>query len=135
MYTGVVKSTNGTKIKFEDRTYKYSTNAEYYKDAKAIKNGNKYTVYLDYRGRIAGYDLLTGDMNEFKLARSTKIDGLTCKGAEKIITALKIAADYQRSTLATLDSSYKIMADYSDDSYVYVRVPIMYKLNDEGERQ
>lgn len=25
------------------------------------------------------------------------------------------------------------MADYSDDSYVYVRVPIMYKLNDEGE--
>lgn len=162
MYTGVVKSTNGTKIKFEDRTYKYSTNAEYYKDAKAIKNGNKYTVYLDYRGRIAGYDLLktddiqygfliqawiednrsdviakllpyTGDMNEFKLARSTKIDGLTCKDAEKIITALKIAADYQRSTLATLDSSYKIMADYSDDSYVYVRVPIMYKLNDEGE--
>ena len=69
----------------------------------------------------------TGDMNEFKLARSTKIDGLTCKDAEKIITALKIAADYQRSTLATLDSSYKIMADYSDDSYVYVRVPIMYK--------
>ena len=58
-------------------------------------------------------------MKEFKLARSTKIDGLTCKGAEKIITALKIAADYQRSTLATLDSSYKIMADNSDDSYVY----------------
>ena len=37
MYTGVVKSTNGTKIKFEDRTYKYSTNAEYYKTQKQLK--------------------------------------------------------------------------------------------------
>lgn len=31
------------------------------KTQKAIKNGNKYTVYLDYRGRIAGYDLLKTD--------------------------------------------------------------------------
>ena len=82
------------------------------KTQKQLKMEINIRCNLDYRGRIAGYDLLktddiqygfliqawiednrsdviakllpyTGDMNEFKLARSTKIDGLTCKGAEK----------------------------------------------------
>ncbi len=164
MYTGVVKSVIGDKeVKFEDRSYMYSVNADYYKNTKAMSVGNKYTVYLDYRGRIAGYDLLktdemqygflikawldtdtgsqrvgvkllpyTGDMAEFYLAKKTKIDGNNCKSAVSMLEALRDASLYQESTLISIDSSYEAM-NMNESNLIYARVPVMYKLNTDGE--
>ncbi len=169
MYEGTVKSTRSgdtyydATVNFEDRTYTYSTNFKYYKGGKAIRNNNKYTVYLDYRGRIAGYDLVkedeiqygflirawldndtdeesavvklfpyTGDMGNFTIRRKAKIDGDVCNSASAMIACLRAAANYQDATLKAIDSSYTGM-DYYNDNIVYVRVPVMYKQNEDGE--
>lgn len=164
MYTGVVKSiTSDPRIQFEDRSYTYSTNADYFKGKNAMFIGNKYNVYLDYRGRIAGYDLLktdeiqygflikawcdnetgskktavrllpySGDLADFYLTKKTKIDGTTFSSPEGMFGALREAASYQRATLVSIDSSYEVMQT-TDNDVAYVRVPVMYKLNADGE--
>lgn len=169
MYTGTVRSTKSadtyydSTVNFEDRTYTYSTNFKYYKGSKAIRNNNKYTVYLDYRGRIAGYDLekedelkygflirawldndtddesavvkmfpYSGEMENFTIKRKAKIDGEVCNSASGMIACLRTAAGYQDATLKSIDSSYVSM-DYYNDNIVYIRVPVMYKQNDDGE--
>ncbi len=169
MYKGVVSSVicgekyHDAEIKFEDRTYTYSTNYDYYKGAKTIKANGNYTVYLDYRRRVAGYeeentddtkygflikawlDTDTGgedvgirmlpyddDMSNFILADKVKIDGDTCNGSNAMLACLNAAASHQRQTLAEIDESF-ISPDYGSDSMIYIRVPVMYRLNADGE--
>lgn len=169
MYQGVVKSVisgekyHDAEIKFDDVTYTYSTNYDYYKGTRAIKANGNYTVYLDYRRRVAGYkeentedtkygflikawlDTDTGgedvgvrllpyddDMNNFILADKVKIDGDVCSSSNAMFACLNAAAAYQRQILAEIDESF-ISPDYNNDTMIYLRVPVMYRLNEGGE--
>lgn len=167
-YSGTVTATEtgeeyyDNKVVFGDKKYTYSTNYDYYRGAKSLKIGESYTVYLDYRSRIAGYDTgkseelqygflikawnnneggeyayakiypYVGDMAEFKFAEKVKVDGENCKGAEWALGCLQTAAGYQTGTLDVIDESYQ-KPEYENKNLIYLRAPVMYKTNDAGE--
>ncbi|MDY3031052.1 MAG: hypothetical protein SOS24_04745 [Clostridia bacterium] len=169
MYTGTVKSTeigesyHDSTVYFEDRSYTYSTNFKYYRGSKALKNGSRYNVYLDYRGRIAGYDLIKDDEIKYGILIKGWID--TDNGGDDTVVKLypysgdmanfmlakrtRIDGDVCK-TAADKISMLNKAAEYQsiklrslDDKYVpmnfqtgdivFPRVPIMYKQNDAGE--
>ena len=49
-----------------------------------------------------------------------------------MIEALRDASLYQESTLISIDSSYEAM-NMNESNLIYARVPVMYKLNTDGE--
>ncbi len=164
MYTGRVNSIiDDKKIKFEDRSYKYSTNVDYFKGSKAIAVGNTYTVYLDYRGRIAAYDMVKGDDLQYGFLIMAFVDDETGNDVASV-RMLPYSGDPGVFTLAgrtRIDGTYlsapremlgalKVAFSYQrttlssidssyepmdlpEGNYVYPRVPIMYKQNAEGE--
>lgn len=168
-YTGSVTSIRtgetyyDNTVTFGDREYTYSTNFEHYRGENALKLGEKYTVYLDYRSRIAGYEIskadelqygflikawlddttggedaaakiypYVGEMSNFKFASKVEVDGEVCKTSDAVLSYLSIAASSQIGTLDLIDDSY-IKPVYDNESLVYLRAPVMYKTNDDGE--
>ena len=169
MYSGMVSGVKSgdtyydSIVDFGDRTYTYSTNFKYYKGSKAIRSSNKYTVYLDYRGRIAGYDLNKEDEIKYGFLikawtdTDTDEDSAGVKlfpytgdmGNFKIKRKAKIDGEACSSASAML-ACLRTAANYQDttlreidssfvsmnhynDSVVYIRVPVMYKQIEAGE--
>lgn len=168
-YTGTVKTISSGEfyydntVTFDDRTYTYSTNFDYYKGSRLLKLGEKYTVYLDYRSRIAGYDIDRSDEIQYGFFIKAWLDDVT--GGEYSIariypyvgemadfTIAKNAeidgerydsANIALSALRTAASSQNGKLDqidesftlpsYDNESLVYVRMPVMYKTNESGE--
>lgn len=169
MYTGTVKSTaagetyHDSTVSFEDRTYTYSTNFKYYKGSRAIKSGNSYNVYLDYRGRIAGYDFIKesgiqyGILIKGWLDSEDGIDDVVVKiypysgDMADFILAENVRIDggvckTAGSKIAMLNTAAQYQStklrslddayvpmNYQREGIVYPKVPVMYKQNEAGE--
>lgn len=169
LYTGVIKGTSldsdysKTTIEFEDREYTYSTNYDYFRAIGGLKTGKQYTVLLDYRRRIAGFEeekeseLLygylirawyeiegderavihmlpyTGEMGNFMSAKNIVIDGINCDTSSEVMECMYTAAMNQISVLRTLDDQYISPEESDSKQLVYVRVPVLYRQNEDGE--
>lgn len=168
-YTGIVTGLSydndysQTVIRFDGREYKYSTNHEYIKALGGLKAGRQYTVLLDYRRRIAGFeeekasDMLygylvrawienegeervalqllpfTGDMGTYYPSNTAVIDSVSCKSPTDMRNALYTAAMNRVSTLTSLDDQYEAPDNGDGSSVVYIGAPVLYKQNEDGE--
>lgn len=168
-YQGYVKSVStdsgygGSTISFEDREYTYAPNYKYFMGDKAIRSGAQYTVYLDYKHRIAGYSKNVADTIKYGYMISAWTDPST--GEDKAVIKMLpysgamgtfLSADTIRIDGLSCDNVTRFFTalknaveyqrttlDNLDESYIrpvgetgsaiYVRMPVMYKTNNKDE--
>ena len=150
-------------IAFGGREYTYSKKSALYKTVDYIKQGYTYTVYLDYMRRIAGFkrtvdeemqygymvkagiydnsdgeDRLwltvypySGKMQKLAAADSCRIDGNSCKGDINQLNALQRSVSVMNNKMRELNPSFIKLDTYN--GMLYVRYPVMYRLNSDGE--
>lgn len=150
-------------IAFGGREYTYSKKSALYKTVDYIKQGYTYTVYLDYMRRIAGFkrtvdeemqygymvkagiydnsdgeDRLwltvypySGKMQKLAAADSCRIDGNSCKGDINQLNALQRSVNVMNNKMRELNPSFIKLDTYN--GMLYVRYPVMYRLNSDGE--
>lgn len=152
-----------TVITMGDREYRYSKNCALYGTVDYIKQGYTYTVFLDYMKRIAGFTQTDGEdmqygymvkagiydnsegidrlwttiypysgtMQTIYTAENCKIDGTTYRTEQSQFEALNYAVSVMNDKMRELNPKF-IKLDIFN-GMLYVRYPVMYKTNSNGE--